>query len=82
MLSPTIGVRSAASPFGNPGPSCDMLRFGRSDHQNLCQTLPKNPRGRESTPRALTNFDEVWTSSEFPVIRIPTRLTPVAAPLG
>ena len=25
----------------NHDPSCEMLRFGRSGHQNLCQTLPK-----------------------------------------
>ena len=24
----------------NHDPSCEMLRFGRSGHQNLCQTLP------------------------------------------
>jgi hypothetical protein len=42
----------------------------------------KFPRGRESTPRAHNDFDEVWTPSEFPVIKIPTRPTPVAAPRG
>jgi hypothetical protein len=36
----------------------------------------------ESTPRAQTDFDDVRTASEFPVIRIPTRPTPVAAPRG
>ena len=41
MKSPTTGVWIDTSPFGNHGPSCEMLRFGRSDHQNLCQTLPK-----------------------------------------
>ena len=33
-------VRSAASPFGNYDPSCEMFRYGRCEHQNLCQTLP------------------------------------------
>ena len=66
----------------NHDPSCEMLRFGRSGHQNLCQTLPFFPRGRESTPEAHIDFDDVQTQSEFPVIKIPTRTTPVAAPRG
>jgi hypothetical protein len=41
MKSPMIGVRIATSPIGNYDPSCEMLRFARSDHRNLCQTLPK-----------------------------------------
>ena len=38
------------------------------------------PWGRESTPQAHIDFDDVWTPSEFPVIKIPTRPTPMAAP--
>ena len=38
------------------------------------------PRGRESTPQAHIDFDDVRTPSEFPVIKVPTRPTPVAAP--
>ena len=40
-------------------PSCEMLRFGRNDRQNLCQTLPFFPRGRDSTPQAHIDFDEM-----------------------
>ena len=38
------------------------------------------PWGHESTPQAHINFDDVRTPSEFSVIKIPTRPTPVAAP--
>ena len=41
-----------------------------------------SPQGRESTPRAHIDFDDVRTPSEFSVIKIPTRPTPVAAPRG
>ena len=40
------------------------------------------PRGRESMPQAHINFDDARTPSEFPVIKIPTRPTTVAAPRG
>ena len=42
----------------------------------------KIPRGRESTPQAHIDFDDVRTPSEFSVIKIPTRPTPVAARRG
>ena len=66
----------------NHDPSCEMLRFGRSGHQNLCQTLPFFSRGRESMPQAHIDFDDVRTPSEFSVIKISTRPKPVAAPHG
>ena len=40
------------------------------------------PRGRVSTPQAHIDFYDVRTPSEFSVIEIPTRPTPVAAPRG
>ena len=40
------------------------------------------PQGYESTPQAHIDFDDVRTPSEFSVIKIPTRPTPVAAPRG
>ena len=83
MKLPATGVLIDTSPFGNHDPSCQMRRFGRSGHQNLCQTLPIFfPRGRESKPQAHIDFDDVRTPSEFPVTNIPTRPMPMAAPHG
>ena len=78
-----FGVRSAASPFGNYDPSCEMLRYGRCEHQNLCQTLPKNfhaiVRARDSDTMIFVIFRTLYA---FPEIKIPTRPTPLAAPCG
>ena len=40
------------------------------------------PRGRDSTPQAHIDFDDVRTPSEFPIVKIQTRPTLVAAPRG
>ena len=83
MKSPTIGVWSAVSPFGNYDPSCEMLRYGRCEHHNLCQTLPNFfhaiVRARHSDTMIFVIF---WTLYAFSEIKIPTRPTPLAAPRG
>ena len=99
-----FGVQSVASPFGNYDPSCEMLWYGRCEHQNLWQSLPKFfhaiVRARDSDPKLVPNFTNFfpwdpesmplwhtdfcyfWTLYAFPVIKIPTRPTSLAAPCG
>ena len=64
LKSPTTGVWIDTSPFGNQGPSCEMVRFGRSDHQNLCQTLPIFFPGTweqaTGTHRFWWRLDSIW----------------------
>ena len=70
------------SPFGNHDPSCDAPVSKEQSSKLEPNFTNIFPQGRESTPRAHANFDDVRTPSAFPIIKIPTRPTPVAAPRG
>jgi hypothetical protein len=45
MKSPMIGVRIAASPFGNYDPSCEILRFQGATIKTCAKLYQKNSMG-------------------------------------